>query len=167
MSSGFRFGLTRRGWRSKLEDQVHRSEGGAVSRPEVLVTEAGTGEQLGSGRLLLATADIYLSEYTIEPGGEPGDPHYHAEHSDSFYVLEGELDFAIGDRTVRATRGTALSAPRGAIHAFPVAVGGPARFLNLHTPGGFERYMRQLVAMRERGEAPDREFMAAHDMYLV
>ncbi|MFQ5968669.1 MAG: hypothetical protein ACE5MI_13870 [Acidimicrobiia bacterium] len=58
-------------------------------------------------------------------------------------------------------------APRGAVHAFPVAIGGPARFLNVHTPGGFEHYMRELVAMRERGERPEDEFLRSHDIHEV
>jgi mannose-6-phosphate isomerase-like protein (cupin superfamily) len=108
-----------------------------------------------------------MAEYTLEPGGEPGTPHFHARHSDTFYVLEGELEFVIDGKAVRAPAGTVLAAPRGAIHAFPVAIGGRARFLNLHTPGGFERYIRELTAMRSRGEKPTDEFFRSHDQYNV
>ena len=107
------------------------------------------------------------AEYALEPGSEPGMPHYHARHSDTFYVLEGQLEFVIDGKTVRAMAGTVLAAPRGAIHAFPVAIGGRARFLNLHTPGGFERYIRELTAMRARGETPTDEFFRSHDQYNV
>ncbi len=124
-------------------------------------------EQLGSAALLAAFDDLMVSEYVLEPGTEPGDPHYHANHSDSFYVLEGELEFQIDGRAVRAAAGTLVVAPRGAVHAFPVAIGGPARFLNLHTPGGFERYLRALNEMRARGEQPDAEFQKSHDQFLV
>lgn len=134
---------------------------------DVLMQGEEGAEQLGSARLLAATEDLMLSAYTLEPGGQPGDPHYHANHSDSFYVLEGELEFVIAEKSVRPEPGTPLVAPRGAIHAFPVAIGGPARFLNLHTPGGFETYLRELAATRERGETPTREFMASHDMHVV
>ena len=65
------------------------------------------------------------------------------------------------------TSGMVLAAPRGAIHAFPVAIGGRARFLNFHTPGGFERYMREIVAMRARGETPTEEFFRSHDQFNV
>jgi len=44
---------------------------------------------------------------------------------------------------------------------------GRARFLNLHTPGGFERYIRELTAMRSRGETPTDEFFRSHDQYNV
>ncbi len=125
------------------------------------------GEQLGSAVLLAAFDDLMMSEYVLEPGTEPGDPHYHANHSDAFYVLEGELEFQIDGRPVRASAGTLVVAPRGAVHAFPIAIDGTARFLNIHAPGGFERYLRALGEMRARGESPDAEFQLAHDQYLV
>jgi quercetin dioxygenase-like cupin family protein len=123
------------------------------------------GERLGSSVLLAAFEDLMLSEYLLEPGTRPGDPHYHANHTDAFYVIEGELEFVIEGEPVRAPAGTLVVAPRGEVHAFPVAVGGPARFLNIHTPGGFERYMRTLMQMRAEGEEPDAELQRAHDQY--
>jgi mannose-6-phosphate isomerase-like protein (cupin superfamily) len=133
----------------------------------VHIRDRGGGEPLGSSVLLAAFDDLMLSEYELEPGTEPGDPHYHANHTDAFYVLEGELEFVLDGNPVRATAGTLVVAPRGEVHAFPVAIGGPARFLNIHAPGGFERYMRALVEMRARGEQPDAEFQQAHDQHLV
>lgn len=125
-------------------------------------------EQLGRAVLLAATDDLVLTEYDLETGTEPGDPHYHANHSDSFYVIEGELEFQIDGKTVRAKAGTLVVAPRGAVHAFPVAVGSRARFLNIHAPGvGFDRYLRELNEMRARGESPDDDFLKAHDSYNV
>ena len=125
------------------------------------------GEPLGASVLLAAFDDLMLSEYVLEPGTRPGEPHYHANHTDAFYVIEGELEFVVDGEPVRAPAGTLVVAPRGEVHAFPVAIGRPARFLNIHTPGGFERYMRTLVEMRARGESPDAELQRAHDQYLV
>jgi quercetin dioxygenase-like cupin family protein len=125
------------------------------------------GERLGSSVLLAALDVLMLSEYRLEPGTDPGDPHYHANHTDAFYVIEGELEFVIDGEPVRAPAGTLVVARRGEVHAFPVAVGGPARFLNIHTPGGCERYMRTLTQMRARGEQPDAELQRAHDQYPV
>jgi mannose-6-phosphate isomerase-like protein (cupin superfamily) len=125
------------------------------------------GEQLGSATLLAAFDDLMVSEYVLEPGTEPGDPHYHANHSDAFYVLEGELEFVIEGQPVRASAGTLVVAPRGAVHAFPIAIGRAARFLNIHAPGGFERYLRTLHELRARGDSPDVELQKQHDQFLV
>lgn len=101
------------------------------------------------------------------PGSEPGKPHYHARHADSVYLLEGDLQFRIDGRTVIGRAGSLIVAPRGAVHAFPVAISSPARFLNMHTPGGFDRYLRELAALRSRGETPTDEFLKSHDIYEV
>jgi quercetin dioxygenase-like cupin family protein len=125
-------------------------------------------EQLGSAVLLASFDDLMVSEYVLEPGTEPGDPHYHANHSDAFYVIEGEVEFQTEGRTVRASAGTLVVAPRGAVHAFPVAIGSRARFLNVHTPNlDFDGYLRKLNEMRARGEKPDDEFLKAYDSYNV
>ncbi len=69
----------------------------------------------------------------MRPEYGPG-PHTHDSEIDSFYILEGELDFTLGDEVVRAGPGTCVSAPPGAVHGFRSA--GHARFFNLHTPAG-------------------------------
>jgi quercetin dioxygenase-like cupin family protein len=61
------------------------------------------------------------------------DPHTHDSHVDAFYVLEGEVEFTVGDDTLRAGPGTVLAAPPGARHGFRSA-GGTARVLNFHAP---------------------------------
>jgi quercetin dioxygenase-like cupin family protein len=74
----------------------------------------------------------------FEPEFEGVDPHTHADHADSFYVLEGEVEFRVGDEPRIAGPGTFLSAPPGSVHGFRVAGPDPIRCLNLHTPpGGF------------------------------
>lgn len=77
-----------------------------------------------------------------EPGAEP---HVHREHTDSFYVLDGEITFRIGPELepVRARAGTFVAVPPHLIHAFDNESAEDARFLNFHAPsGGFADYMR-------------------------
>ena len=70
------------------------------------------------------------------------DPHIHDDHADSFYVLEGEVEFTVGQDIVRAGPGTVLVAPVGARHGFRSA-GGTARVLNVHAPdAGFADSIR-------------------------
>jgi quercetin dioxygenase-like cupin family protein len=61
------------------------------------------------------------------------DPHTHDDHTDSFLVLEGEVEFTAGDETVVLGPGGFISSPAGARHGFRSA-GGRARVLNFHTP---------------------------------
>jgi len=95
------------------------------------------------------------------------DPHLHKRHSDSFYVLDGEVEFHVGDEVVRGTPGTYVLAPPNVVHWFRNVSDAPVRMLNLHTPGGFAQYRRELGELRQQGIEPDREFFERHDVYDV
>ena len=80
-----------------------------------------------------------------EAGERGAEPHVHREHTDSFYVLEGELTFRIGPDLERVTApaGTFVAVPPNVIHGFDNEAAEGARFLNFHAPsGGFADYMR-------------------------
>jgi len=82
-------------------------------------------------------------EFYCEPGFGPVDPHVHEDHTDSFFILEGEVEFTIGDETVRAGPGTWVAAPAGVRHGFSIPGPSGAHFLNIHAPGrGFIRRVR-------------------------
>jgi quercetin dioxygenase-like cupin family protein len=48
------------------------------------------------------------------------DPHVHREHTDAFYVLEGELTFAVGPAAERigVAAGGFVAVPPGVVHSF-------------------------------------------------
>lgn len=60
-------------------------------------------------------------------GGPP--PHIHESEDEAFYVLEGEMTFQIGERTVNAAAGTFAFAPRGIAHKFSNPGTKPAKAL--------------------------------------
>jgi mannose-6-phosphate isomerase-like protein (cupin superfamily) len=74
--------------------------------------------------------------------------HIHHGEEEAWYVLEGELTFHIGERTIPAPAGSFVLVPRGAPHSFANTGGGTARFLELFSPGGMERYFEERAAMR-------------------
>ena len=75
------------------------------------------------------------------------DPHTHDDHVDSFYVLDGEAEFTIGDDVVRAGPGTWMAAPVGTVHGFRNAGDGELRLLNIHAPNtGFTARLRERTA---------------------
>ena len=72
------------------------------------------------------------------------DPHVH-EHTEAFYVLEGELTFEVGAEreTITLGAGGFVAAPPGLAHSFRTAGGHPARWLIIHAgDGGFAAFMR-------------------------
>jgi len=70
------------------------------------------------------------------------DPHTHPDHTDSFLVLEGEVEFTAGEETHRAGPGTWFSAPAGVLHGFRTLT--DVRLLNIHAPNtGFGEGLRR------------------------
>ena len=131
---------------------------------EPIVLHAGEGERIGTSLYKADRPELSLLEFDVPPGVEI-QPHLHKGHSDSFYVLEGELEFHVAGEVVKASAGSFVLAPPGVVHGVRNASGEPARALNLHTPGGFAQYRRELVALHGRGEKPDAAFYERHDVF--
>jgi quercetin dioxygenase-like cupin family protein len=106
----------------------------------------GGGEKIPRGarahRVLAELPELEVIELSFGPDIVV-EPHTHPDHVDSFYVLEGEAEFTVGDRVVRAGPGTWVSAPIGTVHGFRNAGGGELRLLNVHAPNvGFTERLR-------------------------
>jgi mannose-6-phosphate isomerase-like protein (cupin superfamily) len=85
-------------------------------------------------KLLCDTDEIAVAELS---GGAP--EHVHHRHLEAFYVLEGELELVLAGERRRAGAQTWIAVPAG----IPHAVGGSARYLNIHAPGaGFGAFVR-------------------------
>ncbi len=87
---------------------------------------------------------LSVFEFTIEGPFDGPAPHTHDDQTDSFYVLEGELDFHVDGKEFRGGPGTFVAAPPGVVHTFAKSDSGTARFLNIHAPGGFEHALRAM-----------------------
>jgi len=83
-----------------------------------------------------------LEEITPPQGGPP--PHMHSREDETFYVLEGELEFRVSDRTLLATAGSVIYGPRGILHTFKNVGTTPSRILVLVTPAGLEKMFEEL-----------------------
>jgi quercetin dioxygenase-like cupin family protein len=89
-------------------------------------------------RVLCDLPQLTAIDMTFTPEFEGVDPHTHADHVDAFYVLEGQVEFRVGDEPRIAGPETFVAAPRGSVHGFRHASSAAIRFLNLHAPpGGF------------------------------
>ena len=109
----------------------------------------GEGESLFGGRIVLKSGleQLTVTESWFATARPGADLHFHREHADSFYVLEGELAIRIGDEEHLVGPGGTVSAPPGFVHGFRSTM--PTRFLNFHTPDArFAEHLREL----DRGE---------------
>ncbi len=91
-----------------------------------------------------ALPHLSVFEYTIEGPYVGPPPHTHDGETDSFYVLEGELDFHVDGKTFRGGPGMFVAAPPSVVHTFGKSDRGTVRFLNIHAPGGFEHALREM-----------------------
>lgn len=85
-------------------------------------------------------------------------PHVHREHEETFYVLEGEFEFFLGDDRTVAPTGTLIVVPRGTRHNFRGTPG--SRLLVVATPGGLAGFFQELAAGHAAGRS-DAEVRAA------
>ncbi|MAG34882.1 MAG: cupin domain-containing protein [Dehalococcoidia bacterium] len=105
-----------------------------------------------------------LLEVTYAPvGGFPGPPlHRHDGYDETFYILDGDVTFRLGERTLTQSAGACVFIPRGQPHTFANHAEQPARFLLLLTPAGFEQYFEELAALvGQAEEMPSQEQVAA------
>ena len=97
---------------------------------------------LASGR---QTGDVYaLSEIRVSPNNGPP-PHIHSREDECFFVLEGEIDFQVGDERITARPGTFIQGPRGIAHSFKNNTQLPACMLAFVTPAGFENFFNEFA----------------------
>ncbi len=108
-----------------------------------LVTYKVTSDQTGGA--------YSLFEVASQPGTE-APPHVQHREDEAFYVLEGDYEFLVEDRTLRMLAGSLLYVPKGNLHAYKNVGKGSGRMLVSQTPGGLhERFFEEVGEV-----APDR-----------
>lgn len=87
------------------------------------------------------------------PKGSAPIPHVHNFTDEWFYILDGELEAVVADKTIVANKGDTLWIPRGTVHSFKVT-SDVCRVLNGYEPAGVEQIIKGLSQPAERRELP-------------
>jgi quercetin dioxygenase-like cupin family protein len=82
------------------------------------------------------------------PAGDMPPLHVHHLHNEGFLLLDGEVSVFLPGREIVLAPGEFVLTPRGVPHAYRVG-DGPARFLVLSDPAGFEQFVRQVADLQE------------------
>ncbi|HSK11522.1 MAG TPA: cupin domain-containing protein [Vicinamibacterales bacterium] len=107
-----------------------------------------TGEESGGA--------YFVMEALVPPGGGPP-PHIHSREDETFYLVEGQIEFLLGDKTITAGPGDFVNVPRGTVHRFTNTGTATARLVLTFTPAGIEKFFEETLerAPNGTGQAPD------------
>ena len=123
--------------------------------------------QPGEGKAVAVVGDVYrflatgdetdgryaMFEACVPPGGGPP-PHIHSREEESFYVLEGEITFQVGDERIVAKAGTFANMPIGSLHSFRNDTDKLARMIVSVVPAGLEKMFLEVGQPVTFGQAP-------------
>jgi quercetin dioxygenase-like cupin family protein len=73
--------------------------------------------------------------------------HIHEVQEETFYVIEGECEWRVGDQLVSATPGTFVFIPPGTPHNIANVTDKPARMIMTVSPPGHEHYFEELAVL--------------------
>lgn len=122
------------------------AEGDAVWMLDSLYEVKASGDETGGA----LTAMVM----TIPPKMGPP-PHVH-QGGESVYVLEGNVRYHIGGEEYEGGPGTFFYIPAGVEENFEPADDKPVRLLVLYTPGGMDKFFKEVGEPAQRRELPPR-----------
>ncbi len=133
-------------------------------RDKATVFEAGEGKVVtarGSAMVFKATRAstnnaFSLMERTLPAGGRKPPPHIHTNCEEAFYVLDGEVEFSLGDTTTIERTGAFVLVPGGVGHTFGNAGTTQARLLIIHAPA-MDAYFEELQELWSKALPPSHE----------
>ena len=136
------------------------------------MTHPPTLRQPNEGQTVAIVGDVYrflatgdetdgryaMFEAVVRPGGGPP-PHIHSREEESFYVLEGEISFQVGDERIIAKAGTFANMPVGSLHSFRNDTDKLARMIISVAPAGLEKMFLEVgqpVAFGQQAPPPSK-----------
>jgi mannose-6-phosphate isomerase-like protein (cupin superfamily) len=99
-------------------------------------------------------------EFTAAPGFDTG-LHVHERLEETWYIVDGELEFHVGDEEFKAAPGACVFVPPRVPHAFANRTDTPATFLLIMSPPDHDRYFDELAEILAADGPPDSEAIAA------
>ena len=117
---------------------------------EILATQEETDGQLGI--VVLGGTN----------GDGPGPAVVHAYRAEFWYVLEGQFEFHVGDKTINGGPGTFIAVDAGQPHGYIQKTAG--KLLTIFSPGGYEHFF---MDWDKKGLKPGPELGALENFYGV
>lgn len=80
-------------------------------------------------------SDKYCLVECVVPPGLGAPPNSHAGETETFFIMDGELEFMLDGKAIRGRAGESVRVPDGAVHAFSAVGPAPARVMIVNAPG--------------------------------
>lgn len=94
--------------------------------------------------------------------------HLHRQHAETFYILEGSVDFFVDGEWMTAVPGTTLHVPPGVPHACMITPGHEGgKMLMIFQPAGFDLYLAELAKFTDEDFADDRRMEALNERFDI
>src|SRR5215212_11879144 len=112
-----------------------------------------TGERFTFTHTAATTdGELLAFDFALRPGGAVPIPHVHPIQTERFEVLEGEMRFKVGRRTVVAGPGEVVEVAPGVSHSFANAGEAEARLrVEVRPALAMEEMLAEVVAMAREG----------------
>jgi quercetin dioxygenase-like cupin family protein len=102
------------------------------------------GEQTGGAYAVIETANEPSTGVRL---------HVHEREDETWFVIEGEYVFQVGDQTFHARAGDYVFGPRGVPHRYANWTAWLSRALIMVTPAGFEGFWRESARLGDDAAA--------------
>lgn len=103
-----------------------------------------------------------LFEFSLAPETGGASLHIHKQMVEIFYVLAGEVELTLGERTLVAGPGTVMTVPENTPHGFSNPSPQPAKLLIMFCPDNSrEKYFEGIAELRKDGRQPSQEELQA------
>lgn len=100
------------------------------------------------------TGGAYSTFEFYIPSGHGSPPHIHHREDETFYILEGELLFQVGDQNIVLSTGSFVHAPKGIPHSFKNVGTTPARTFTTAIPAGLENFFEEVGYLVKDKDTP-------------
>ncbi|WP_069269259.1 cupin domain-containing protein [Paraburkholderia nodosa] len=122
----------------------------AIFTPAVVLSFANMQTRVIAGRVDTDTGDIGAPYTVMEMrigtcGGAPA--HRSLDEEKTFVVLEGSLEFQIGETVQKISAGAVATVARGDVHAFANRADTDARMLLISAPAGHDAFFRAMAEL--------------------
>jgi quercetin dioxygenase-like cupin family protein len=133
--------------------------GGVKLHANVVRQNEGKQIHLGPTKLLVKEDGAHTRntlsfiEVEVQPGFNLPPQHIHRGFEELFYILEGDLEFSVGDASIYARSGDYITIPDGVPHTYGNKSGKSARLLIIHT-NPMAKYFEEVEQLIKQGVPP-------------